>query len=421
MIKGGDSNERHAGHPDELFEILCNELRTVSGNAWGGDLWKFRVNKGELMSTVRRPGLDLIRATAILLVVFHHYRHMPGCPEWLSWLSLRGYIGVDLFFVLSGWLIGGQLARQYHLTGQVEIFRFWTRRWFRTLPCYFAILAVFWHFDQIAVEDFPAFFFFLQNYITPGSWLISWSLCVEEHFYIVLPLLFLLLPLIVRSKVDWWLIGLVLIFISPLMRYLALDQVLAVGYGTFIRNFYGVTHLRLEGLAIGVGLAIIAEYRTSTWLWIERHAGKLALAGATMVVVATWPPQLTGNTAAGAERMGFFPWVMGFFFVSIGTGTILPLANRLTLTGLWVKPVTILSEHAYTMYLVHEFCRDIILHCFNRLSFSGYLTLAMGLSLATAAALRFTVEVPGLKVRDRMLRWRPTPKHRRDDRAVAEE
>ncbi len=374
------------------------------------------------MAEKRKPGLDLIRAFAILLVVFHHYRHLPGCPEWLRWFSLRGYIGVDLFFVLSGWLIGGQLIRKYRATGQVEVFRFWTRRWFRTLPCYFFMLGVLWYLGKVTTTKLPDFFVFFQNYTSPGTWLISWSLCVEEHFYITLPILFLLLPLIVRSKTGWFLTGLFFVFISPLLRYQIFDQVQSSTYGTFLGEYYGVTHLRFEGLAIGVALAVLAEYHTPLWLWMERHAGKLAIAGVTLVILATWSPQLTGTTAQGVERMAFFPWVLGFFFVSVGTGMALPLANRAEVTGIWIKPITLISEHAYTLYLVHEFGRDIVRDHIRDIVlliskwfptipfipptyyFSIFFLLAFILSMVLAISLRLTIEVPGLYARDLMLR-----------------
>lgn len=358
------------------------------------------------MTTTRRFGLDLIRALAIILVIFHHYRHIPGCPEWLSWGSLRSYIGVDLFFVLSGWLIGGQIIRKYRTTGRVDVVQFWVRRWFRTLPCYFIILGVVWCLGDVASRNLPYFFLFIQNYVSPGSWLISWSLCIEEQFYIVLPLLFLLSPLLFRSPNAWWVTCLFFVLISPVLRYLTLEQLQSVSYVTFIREFYVITHLRLEGLSLGVALAILAEYRAPFWLWMERHAGKLAFAGGMMIIISTWSPHLTGTTVAGVARMTFFPWVFGFFFVSLGTAMSLPFANTVELSGLWTRGVTIISEHAYTLYLLHEFGRDIVLEWLPGLPFSAAFALSFGLSFILATALRFAVEIPGLKARDWIIKRR---------------
>jgi peptidoglycan/LPS O-acetylase OafA/YrhL len=73
-------------------------------------------------------------------VVLHHAR-IFGAPMWFRWIFMRGFFGVDFFFVLSGWLIGGQLFRSMR-AGELDLIRFWIRRWLRTLPTYYVMLAV---------------------------------------------------------------------------------------------------------------------------------------------------------------------------------------------------------------------------------------------------------------------------------------
>lgn len=119
------------------------------------------------ISTHRRDeNTDLVRATAIVMVIVHHIGQFQTTvpTQLLKWFSLGAY-GVDLFFVLSGWLIGGLLWREHQHSGTVNIVRFWGRRWLRTLPLYFAVLpiaylSVWWHRDQ--AFDFGYLFFFTK-------------------------------------------------------------------------------------------------------------------------------------------------------------------------------------------------------------------------------------------------------------------
>src|SRR5579883_1610736 len=134
----------------------------------------------------RNGSLDVLRALAIVMVVGCHLAtgFAPGSPVAVA--LGNGGRGVDLFFVLSGWLLGRQLFAEAAATGTVDVRRFWLRRWLRTLPAYYAVLAA-----QIAVLAVRGkgslidwrYLIFLQNYIPdPPYFAVSWSLCVEEYF-----------------------------------------------------------------------------------------------------------------------------------------------------------------------------------------------------------------------------------------------
>src|SRR5207248_1318386 len=141
----------------------------------------------------RQPGLDLLRALAVLVVTIYHAAlfgfKTPGRFDRFGW------IGVDLFFVLSGYLIGGQLlsSRTPHLG------RFFARRALRILPAYFAVLAI--YFLLPAWREYPTispvwkFLLSVQNIGLRGgtSFSHAWSLAVEDQFYLLLPVIVLLL------------------------------------------------------------------------------------------------------------------------------------------------------------------------------------------------------------------------------------
>src|SRR5437867_2985585 len=111
--------------------------------------------------------LDLLRAVAILMVVAYHLiQTSPVRPPPTVRFWRAGEYGVDLFFVLSGWLIGGLYWKERARFGNVNLLRFWARRWLRTIPPYLAALAVAWlavFFERRQPFDW-GYLLFIQNY-----------------------------------------------------------------------------------------------------------------------------------------------------------------------------------------------------------------------------------------------------------------
>lgn len=137
------------------------------------------MNTSMITNSQRNFGLDLLRAIAVLLVVFSHY--FASTP-----LRVGGVIGVEMFFVLSGYLIGSILYR-FTLLSDIrvnDLYTFWVRRWVRTLPNYLFFLLVFtalaypWY--ELDVSEWLKYLFFLQNLAEPlnGFYGLSWSLSI---------------------------------------------------------------------------------------------------------------------------------------------------------------------------------------------------------------------------------------------------
>ena len=146
----------------------------------------------------RQPGLDLLRALAIIVVVVYHAAlfgfKLPGRVDRFDW------IGVDLFFVLSGYLIGGQLLAPLARGQRIKLGRFFTRRALRIMPAYFVVLAIYfllppWREYSEMSQPLWKFLLSVQNIALHGGTAFShaWSLAVEDQFYLALPFLLLFL------------------------------------------------------------------------------------------------------------------------------------------------------------------------------------------------------------------------------------
>src|SRR4051794_33388708 len=144
----------------------------------------------------RQHGLDLVRAAAIASVMLYHANTMRLVPGPAPWLISFGWMGVDLFFVLSGFLIAGQLLKPWARGVRPEYGRFYLRRALRTIPAFAFVVMLYFAFPQLRetpdIQPFWQFATFTENlFFTPTgpkAFDQVWSLCVEEHFYLLFPL-----------------------------------------------------------------------------------------------------------------------------------------------------------------------------------------------------------------------------------------
>lgn len=225
----------------------------------------------------RSRRLDVLRAAAVLLVMSAHSTPTP-------WLGRSGWIGVDLFFVLSGFLISGLLFAEYRASGRIDAGRFLIRRGFKIYPSFYAFLAI-----TVIVEAFRgrmitggqllAETLFVQNY-GPRFWGHTWSLAVEEHFYLLLP--FALVALLRFGKTP----GASLRRLPLLIVFLA-GAILVGRTYTASRGFwvYSHTHCRADALAAGVFLGWFWHFRArETRAWAERFRWAVLLISSGVVL-----------------------------------------------------------------------------------------------------------------------------------------
>ncbi len=341
------------------------------------------------MPSKRNFGLDLARAIAITMVFLSHG---------VSALETLG-VGVDLFFVLSGFLIGRIYLRSqmdaHHAPGTFTLWGFWSARWFRTLPPYLAALGLFglaerW-FHNNPIHAY--YLVFAQNYLGVTGFGPSWSLCVEEHFYLALPLIgFLLLRFVGRTKLLWALPALALV--PQVLRMAA-----ALG-GGLPENWYWQTHLHCEGLILGVWLAYVFVDRTELWGKLRRPAIWLASVPVAVLIYQNF---------AAEQPLGFRATV--FLLYAVGYAAWLRLlydvrwAPTSAMGKAAVGAVHGIALASYSIYLVHT-----LLFTDVRLMIDGWprgvvkTGTILACTLVGSAVFYFAVERPTILVRDRLLR-----------------
>ena len=339
----------------------------------------------------RIANLDLLRAVAILLVLADNVvgAGVVDVGAWGNHLLTTGWVGVDLFFVLSGWLVGGLYWRELKTFGSVGLGRFWTRRWLRTIPPYLVAFAVVTAGRAVIGKDLQPemwgrYLTFTQNYLVPPPyWAVSWSLAVEEHFYLFLPLV-LGLALRFRRGVPVALGGLALASLVA--------RVVTVPDGAWPWGLqYTATHMRLEGLVLGVLAAYVYHRHTVLWPTVRRVAAWALVPGLVFVASVPWlPADVVNRFAYTGVDLAFLA-----LLVTVVHRRPLPFASS--------RVVGFVALTSYSVYMTH-------LTVFGLVERSPAAALPAGLYVAVALAAVFAggavfyalVEKPSLWLRRRV-------------------
>ncbi len=216
------------------------------------------------MAASRIFGLDFLRFMAIMLVVIGHgLVLLPAFGGVYEFFRIFDFLGVEFFFVLSGFLIGTIFLKTFSDdSGVKDLMYFWKRRWWRTLPNYYLFILINLVGFSLLKEDFNfdwRYLFFLQNLTSPneGFFSVSWSLTVEEWFYVTVPLIFLISLRLSKNKaIAIWSTFVIVVAASLIGRYHYITNFDAT-WGDEMRR---VALLRLDSLIYGVAAA---------WLWLK--------------------------------------------------------------------------------------------------------------------------------------------------------
>jgi peptidoglycan/LPS O-acetylase OafA/YrhL len=215
----------------------------------------------------REIELDFIRGIAILLVIDFHTPRSPFRTfcMWLGFQDHIGVLGVDIFFVLSGFLVGGLLMKEWKVRRGVDGKRFLIRRGFKIWPQYYFYLAVMILSGHRTVRQLWGNLLNIQNYV--GGVAHTWSLAVEEHCYLLLTLCMVIAS---RRKAS----------VRGLFYFLLAICVLEIPFRYWLVRHGGLvflpTHARLDSIGDGVLLAMLFHFaperfdrlRSRTWFWM---------------------------------------------------------------------------------------------------------------------------------------------------------
>ena len=342
----------------------------------------------------RDAWLDALRAAAILSVMLYHLLQMsPGARYGWS-VARHGHLGVELFFVLSGWLIGGLYWRERRDRGSVALIRFWQRRWWRTLPPYLVALVVSWVVVFATRQerfDLGYLVFFQNYYPRMPFFLVSWSLCIEEHFYLLMPcLVALAFALGVRTHALFAL----LVLLPPIFRWLVVDA----GHASGDFGYYQTaTHLRLDGLVMGFWASALATSAAAHLARMQRVARwVLPVAAAALL----WAVEVAPSQA----RFVWLPSAAGVCFAAL---LLAGVGRRVTVASGRIAPVQLIAGAAYSLYLVHPLSIHLAKRAASELGREGaasYYAIAVALIAVSGAAFHLLVERTALRLRER---WSP--------------
>lgn len=317
-------------------------------------VWNFNQRDRKPINPRYMPGLDGVRAVAVIAIIIYHLN-----PQWLS----GGFLGVDTFFVISGYLITSLLLTEYHNTGKIELMSFWLRRVKRLIPAVlFLVMGVIvlslifmpTEIQKVRADSIAALFYvsnwwyimqnvdyFEQFAVQPLKHL--WSLAIEEQFYLVFPIVLLSLLSFIRRLKSIRIIFLILLVISMIAM-----MVLYVPNENVARVYFG-TDTRIQTLLMGVLLALVwppfqlkAKVNRQMRTMIDT-AGVVGLA--ILFICFKFVSETNSILYYG-----------GFFLIS--TVTLLVIASSVHPSGYFAKFLgnkvfTFIGSRSYSLYLWH--------------------------------------------------------------------
>lgn len=335
----------------------------------------------------RNQSLDVLRAIAVLSVIGHHSDYYP------LWTKV-GWVGVDLFFVLSGFLISGLLFQEYKDTGKIEVRRFLLRRGLKIWPSYYLLLigvTCLYFYDKSAMSrgQLLSNLFIIQNYL-PGhpNYLIlshTWTLALEEHFYLLLPLLLVFL-IITRKRSPFNIIPVISVIIATAclgFRFTLIpDQPDHLAWAT---------HMRIDGLFGGVTLGYLRHFKP---LWFAKLTGNYAL---MICAVFISPVFIWEQHDHRIQRLGLTGTAIGFIFLVAWAVVRTPKNN---IMQVFLRNFARIGVYSYSIYLWHTAIADAFIHHppSSFLKFWLYIVSC----IAGGILMAYLVEIPYLQLRDRV-------------------
>ncbi len=382
------------------------------------DYWRFERNPDALAA------LDGLRAVAIILVLWRHglypFMHAAGLERLLpvggydlAAPLINGWIGVDLFFVLSGFLIARQLLNLQERQGGLRYGPYILRRMLRILPTYVFVLLLaaaglipFYPMDSAALGFRVTYhLLLLQDYLASDIVTPFWSLAVEEKFYLLAPVI-LGSAFAVRGLRARMILVVAAILLAILLRVgTALRVDSGIGYELFFRLFRQPFHACLDALALGMLAALLhRQAMAAAASRLRRHASALFWSGLALLLLLAAPGDLMAHIGWWDETLQ--PTCIAAGFTALLLGAALGGGPQRALGAHWLLVIARLS---YPLYLIHMTLIPLAWWLAGATPEQGdleallrFLPIYFGLSGLAAAAIHFAVEKPFLIFKARL-------------------
>ncbi|QBE66618.1 acyltransferase family protein [Pseudoduganella lutea] len=300
----------------------------------------------------RLAGLDTLRAMAIVLVLMSHYHGFVSHAPTFGVAGRIGWAGVDLFFVLSGYLIGNQLLAPASRGETLALKTFFARRLLRTLPNYYVVLAMYVLLPHSPIAGSTMaplwrYLTFTQNIgLEYGqTFTHSWSLCIEEQFYVALPLAVLALVGTSRSPRLLWCALLAAIAAGMAVRGMAFMD----GKDMFAAPVYYATLCRFDELLPGVAIAMLKNFHPASFARVLRYGNALLAAGLSAAGGVLYGAMNETPNAFLASTFGFSLLAASFALLTCAALSPASLLYRLRVPG-----AASLALWSYAIYLMHK-------------------------------------------------------------------
>ncbi|WP_426337590.1 acyltransferase family protein [Pseudoduganella sp. R-31] len=359
----------------------------------------------------RVHGLDTLRALAIMLVFANHYMGFVSHEPTFGWFSEIGWAGVDLFFALSGYLIGHQVFSALRGPG-LSLPHFYARRLLRTLPAYLAVLALYawwpyWAGNLPHAPWWKYLTFTLNINLKPGTLFShAWSLCVEEQFYLLLPPVVLAIAAITRVRragglalVLGWAALLSAIAAGMWLRDSWWQPAMDLGergsrsYYTLI---YYSTLARFDELLAGVALAMLRNFHPKAWQRLTSHGNWMLAAGAVLTALAFWL-FLEHHFSWGMSVFGY-P-LLGVAFAAL---LLAALSEGSLLHSTRIPGMGAIALWSYSIYLTHKQVCILLAEHWEPVDLDS-IAVMIAASIFAGWLLYFAVEAPFMSLRERFI------------------
>ncbi|MES2963836.1 MAG: acyltransferase [Bdellovibrionota bacterium] len=352
----------------------------------------------------RFAGLDLYRSAGLMIILTMHFLMRLGMSP--SALQRTSLWTIDLFFVFSGYLVSRSIFQAFAKGQQPRVFRFYLARILRTWPAYFAVLPLFYFFFPATdVERFPPLWqllTFSQNLnLEMNRLAFTWSLCVEEQFYFLLPLLCLVAWTRFQRR-GLVVLAIVLVVGGGLLRAGLSEAVLSspTRVPTYLRLIYFPIWSRLDSLVAGVAVSAIQFLWPSLWERCVARSRAILIFGICTFVL---------GCLVHVQMVSIHAIVFGFPLVALGLSCVIfeAVSGRSIFDGVKIPAAQYVAARSYSMYLVHPVALTMVMRTFkdyglNEASLLCYLA-CVGASLAAGVVIYQIIERPMYELRHRFL------------------